>query len=690
MPSQVEWFRSVRRWGQVTIRENEVARIKPQEWGEYWSRCALDGVTINAGGYIAFYPTRLPLHHRAPSLGSHDPFGDLAKAAKASEIRVVARVEPSRCTPETYFGRPEWFFLGADGSPRRADDRYGAYYTCINTSYYWEQVPNIYNEIMDRYDVDGFWADHWQGYGLLSGEPCHCAACTEKYRLQRSAELPKAADWSDPNYRTWIEWWRSCLGEVWAHWDDTLKLYKKGITFIGHPVLDSLVEHADLPTAPTPEPDAPLWQAGEYGRLLRSLTGGGKRHLQVFDTTTYGRVHARPAAEQTLLMASAVATGAIPCFHIPSAAPEDKRAMEPVEAFYRWHAEHEASLIGEELESAASVAVIVSERTGRYYEHDADGTGLNAYTRGVMAALAEAGIPYDIVHDTQIARKNLIRYRTLVLPNIACLDAEQCDVLWDFGSDGGGLVVTFETSVYDENGAHRGDYGMTDRLGVKLMRPAPTEDLGPESYFRIRESHEALEGAFSDTALLAGGGRLLSIELQMDHKTPLTLVPPAPMEPLEAAWTPAAGMIAPAMTLGPSGKGRLVYFPTEPDRLYWEHGQADHADLLATAVRWANRDPLPVELTGSGRVAVSAYRKGEDLIVHLVNLSGDGIREGRCSRVARLAPQDLKVRLGGSYAWAELLVSGQSAEVETADGVATVHLPELGAYEVVALRAKRE
>src|SRR5690242_12877120 len=103
MPSETEWFRTARRWGQVTIRENEVSQVKVEPWMDLFTRCHLDGITVNAGGEYATYPTQLPLHRRATGLGSRDLFGEFARTAKGTGLRVVAAVDPSLASSDIYY-----------------------------------------------------------------------------------------------------------------------------------------------------------------------------------------------------------------------------------------------------------------------------------------------------------------------------------------------------------------------------------------------------------------------------------------------------------------------------------------------------------------------------------------------------------------------------------------------------------
>jgi hypothetical protein len=42
---------------------------------------------------MAFYPTKIPLHHRSKFLGDRDPFGDLVNGCRKLGMYVVARTD---------------------------------------------------------------------------------------------------------------------------------------------------------------------------------------------------------------------------------------------------------------------------------------------------------------------------------------------------------------------------------------------------------------------------------------------------------------------------------------------------------------------------------------------------------------------------------------------------------------------
>jgi hypothetical protein len=85
------WYATMRRCGQTNFNERDPIELNIDWWIEYWSSVKLDALLLNAGGIMAFYPTQIPYHHRSQFLGSRDLLGDFTKAAKAANVRVVAR-----------------------------------------------------------------------------------------------------------------------------------------------------------------------------------------------------------------------------------------------------------------------------------------------------------------------------------------------------------------------------------------------------------------------------------------------------------------------------------------------------------------------------------------------------------------------------------------------------------------------
>jgi hypothetical protein len=145
---QVPWYNRVTRWGQVNITEKDPAQYDIDWWRKYWKRTETNGVIINAGGIIAYYPTRIPLHHTSEYLQGRDLFGDLCKAAHEDGIAVFARMDSNRAHEDFYKAHPDWFAIDVSGKPYKAAD---LYISCVNSPYYNEHIPAILKEIAELY-----------------------------------------------------------------------------------------------------------------------------------------------------------------------------------------------------------------------------------------------------------------------------------------------------------------------------------------------------------------------------------------------------------------------------------------------------------------------------------------------------------------------------------------------------------
>ena len=66
------WYRRVRRWGQTNLTEDDPKNCDLEFWREQWRRTAVQGVIINCGGIVAYYPSRFSLQYRAALLEGRD------------------------------------------------------------------------------------------------------------------------------------------------------------------------------------------------------------------------------------------------------------------------------------------------------------------------------------------------------------------------------------------------------------------------------------------------------------------------------------------------------------------------------------------------------------------------------------------------------------------------------------------
>jgi len=268
----------------------------------------------------------------------------------------------------------------------------------------------------------------------------------------------------------------------------------------------------------------------------------------------------------------------------------------------------------------------------------------------------------------------------------------QCNQLREYVERGGSLLATFETSLYDEWGVKRNNFGLADLFGVKFK--ARTEGPMKNSYLNLEKEesgkyHPVLAG-LEDAGRLINGVWRLEVEPNLTRspeKAPLTLIPSYPDLPMEKVYPREPRTEIPGIYLREVGKSRIVYFPWDIDRSYWEVMCVDHGRLLANAIEWATNEPRPVEVTGPGVLDVTIWKQKSSVTVHLVNLTNPAMMKGPYKSLIPIGEQQVSIRVpGGSNPRnIRLLVSGLAPQAEVNSSEVSLMVPSVLDHEVIAI-----
>jgi len=204
------WYKRTYRWGQTNLTEMDPQQCDVGWRKEYWHKTRVQGIIVNAGGIVAYYPSSFKMQYRAKGLGNRDLFGEFLMAARNEGLTVLARMDINRATEPFYEAHPDWFVVNAEGVPLTLD---GRYFSCVNSGYYKEFVPQVLKEIIAKYRPDGFTDNSWTGVSRQT--ICHCGNCKRKFKTDTGFDLPVSPDWDDPVYRSRIQWSYHCRMENW-------------------------------------------------------------------------------------------------------------------------------------------------------------------------------------------------------------------------------------------------------------------------------------------------------------------------------------------------------------------------------------------------------------------------------------------------------------------------------------------
>ena len=728
--TEVPWFQRCLRWGQTNLTEIDPLRFDLDWWRAHWRRTRIQGVVLNAGGIVAYYPTEVPLHRRAAHLGSRDFFGDLVAAAREEGLAVFARMDSHRADRAFYDAHPDWFAHDADGQPYRATDLYIA---CVNSPYYHQHIPAILAEVAQRYRPDGFTDNNWNG--PMRHQPCYCPHCERSFRARSGAALPRAVDWDSPIYREWIDWNYARRLEIWDQFNAVTRsaggphCLWVGM-MAGSQNWQARVFRDDREVYRRTElimldhqrrfDDEGFQHNAETGRRLHSVGGWDKvipESMAMYHLTEHNfRLAAKPEPEARLWVVSGFAGGVQPWWHHVGNDQPDQRMLRTAEPLWRWHADHEQYLVHRR--PVAVAGLLWSQRNMDFFGRDDGGVHVDQPWNGFSQALIRARLPSVPVHVDDIERVTAeLGLRVLILPNLAALSEAQLAALRRFSAAGGSIVATGLSSLCTERGDTRPALGLADVLGVRLpaehawRQPATRTEWAQtwaQTYLRLTpelraagdgprsgdepvpegERHEVLSG-FEGTDILAFGGRLAELEVAADAVVPLTYVPPVPVTPAESVWMRTPRTTVPGLVLREAtpARGRVVYLPADLDRRFATDYLPDHGDLLANLVRWAAHDELPLRVAGRGLIDCHLYAQPGRLILHVVNLTNAGTWRTPVHELIPLGPLEVTVQhpIAGPRARIRSLVSGAPVAATFPTSALRFELPEVLDHEVLVI-----
>ena len=681
IPEGNAWYKKLTRWGQTNITEKDPPGYDIKWWRKHWKDTGIQGVIINAGGIVAYYPSKVPLHKQAQFLGGRDLFGELCKAAHEDGLAVFARMDSNRAHEDFYKAHPDWFAVDINGKPYKAGE---LYITCVNSPYYNNHIPSILTEIYNLYKPEGFTDNSWSGLGRES--ICYCKYCKNSFSNKTGGELPLEKNWNNDNYRKWIKWNYERRIEIWelnnlttkkAGGEDCIWSGMNSGSVSGQSRsfrdLKEICSRADIIMLDSQarSDSGGFQQNADTGKLLHGLLGWNKLIPESMAMYQAGRptfrLSAKPVTEARMWMIEGMAGGIQPWWHYVSATHEDRRIYKTAGPVFKWHKDNEKYLVNRV--PVASVGVVWSQLNTDFYGRDETDVMTDLPWKGYIQALIRSRIPYVPVHADHIDRE-AGKLSLLILPNLGAMTDKQADAVIRFVKKGGGLIATGETSLYNEWGDHRKDFALAEILGVH-----PTSENSADSrkyagetnhtYLRLlpelranydgpgtniepkpdAKRHPVLKG-MDETDIMSFGGMLGPLKVDNSAEVLMTFIPPFPIYPPETAWMREPSTNIPGLIVNSvQGNGKVIFLHADIDRQYGRYNLPDHGNLLSNIVKWALNDNIPLSVESPGLIDCNLYRQTESLILHLVNLTSAGTWRQPVDEFIPIGPVQVRINL---------------------------------------------
>ncbi|MBS0000150.1 MAG: beta-galactosidase trimerization domain-containing protein [Cyclobacteriaceae bacterium] len=684
------WFDRPMRWAQLVLVENDPGNFDPDFWLSYFKKVHADASCLSAGGIVAYYPTKIPFHHRSDWLGDSDPFGYLVRGCRDMNMRVIARTDPHAAWENVVLEHPDWIQVNANGEKRKHWSNPDLWITCALGPYNFEFMDDVHREIMEFYEIDGIFSNRWAGHGI-----CYCEHCRKNFKDFSGLELPETDQRLDPVYQKWSEWKIVRLKELWLLWDATIRKEKATSRFIPNGFPDNIVTGSQSDIFFTDHQARsgmiPPWSNGKRAKELRATMGmkplGGIFSVGIEEAYRW-KDSVQHEAEIRVWVAEGTANNMRPWFVKFSGVIYDKRWLDIVERIYHWHYQNEKYL--RNTGSLARTAMVYSEQTERNYGGKEWQNNLSWHELGVYHALIESRIPFDMVNDRLLDAANLEEYKLLVLPNVAALSDRQCKQLQKFVDTGGSIVATFETSLYDETGVQRKNFGLADLFGVNY--DGSVDGPMKNSYLKFNtgpgtdQYHPVLKG-LEDASRMINGVWRLNVTPRVNFPSPVTLIPSYPDLPMEHVYPRDTETDIRELYLRETGNGRVVYIPWDADRTFWNILNVDHGIFLRNIFTWALNEPSPVTVEGIGILDITAWKQQDSMTVHLVNFTNPMMMKGPFRELLPVGEQNISIKVpsGSRVRGVKLLVGKVNPRYELADGFLKLRIDSILDHEVIAI-----
>jgi len=698
------------------------------------------GVSISEMGFVdpffAYYPSRL-LSRRSPYVPAGKLEEEIAEYQRLG-VRILA-VYPPCLQSEVYELHPEWRRIATDTTEVPTVDLkqypHGGMLCLLGP--YGDFFIDVLAEILEQFPaIDAFSFD-----GLHYGGVCYCQHCRDAYRRDRSKEIP-AADMNDPEFRRYQHWADRRMENLVQRMQVRLKSIKPTVALVTWTTNAGRFGHflsipRNMPSRMNlllDAPDQEFW-ADETNRgativpaFSNAYIWATTNHRVAFSEPyilSHGNPYGKdsfPAKEIEYRMLLAATHGAIPSIAVsqpPNLQESLYQCMDQLQQRKPW-------LVNKRPEKWA--AIVMSDNSRNFYGR-ASGLVEERYMShvfGMFRAAIEEHLPITIINDWNLNERDLSEYELLVLPNTACLDTEQASAIREFVRNGGGLVASLDSSLFNEFGDARDNFLLADVFGVDFQglavedspkaAPAVAQQIAAQQIdenFSISipaNYWEKRKGVFDfkpvgDTWLAQGRMKTYVGDNVVTFKGPAVRVQPNANHRGKIAATIAARFqvpttALPAVITNEFGKGRVVYLAGGFDAGYYLYAYPYERLVMKHAIQWVARSSAPMELVAPHCIHATLNRQtvnGVDRLVlqllndlnttafHALNLDDIPLRE------ETVPIHDLVVKLAPRYSvqQARLQPGGFPLQVETTFDGTRIEIPRVDLHAIVEIELSK-
>ncbi len=539
---------------------------------------------------------------------------------------------------------PEWLLRNLI-TGKIVTNRYKTFAVCPNNDEFFKVWCKRFERLMRATKADGAMIDEIQ---FFSPRECGCDCCLRKFKEDTGLELPKdrknwIGDISDPIYKRWVIWRKNkvllrrkqitaimkkcnpnaiCLVYSANPTDLAIKMKYSGTRFDEAPLYAQSIGQENEPPISKGYGHLSHYYVHsiiyemKYNQAVARHTGNG--YWTLFYGTRSGSKSQPGWNVRAWLLALSQASGVWYLQYYPWL---QKSQLS-------WEITHEALLTHLSLYTSVSIPVSVSSQT---WVPKVEGHPANLVSfSSLCTAMQAAHIPHRLITEYELNDGSFIENTQLLLAmNLTALSTKAVNTIRRFVKQGGTVVLSGESSMYDEMGNKLDDFALSDLIGAHYA-----ESVKSSNWLFI-DKPNVLTGKFI--------GRLKSVYGFVKVKSISSDVR------ILGYIVDAENKRYPAILLRRFGKGRVVYFASYPEAHYFiGHGYSLNRIMVNRFWR-DKRDERYLELVSTmihnlipdltlqvenlpRRVLAEIYRQDTSSLkgyqVHLVNLLDTRLKTG--------------------------------------------------------------
>lgn len=566
----------------------------------------------------------------SPCLGNRDLLAECISACKPKGIKVIAYLGTGN-TIDTSLIDPEW-------TQRISPEGIVSCYrdvgvivnpTCWNTKYR-QAYFDFVRHIMKNYDIDGIFFDAWVPfYGFTGRERvCYCDGCRKGFKESCGKDIPYRKD--GENYtpeeleiiHEYHKWYKDELYKVFLETKRIIKSYKdiplicninnpSGITGGDSRIIEgcnafmyergrSIIERAESVSLVNAHGYTAWPYVGTYDPFPRIPHFSFELSQEIYTTVAFG---GSPILYHTYFFVDHPESRDLirEAFRVLDKNEDFIKGFKPVEfCAVVWNNNDPPG----------------HQRKDHLWDLNARLNSLGAFTECLHNNIQTTSLLPQDLNNPEILKK----YKVLYLADICSLSDKQLSNIDDFVKNGGGLIMTYATSLFYENGEKRSDFALGSIARIKYHEP--------DARLSEKISQKLAFGSVSDIYLKIRPGQDIVRSPLKDKLMPTHL-----FETIDAL--PGAQVIGdlvpgttnkpfvPGLVISEYGKGKIAYMSAASSAMYQQTGIREYSDLIRNLVDYLSNNTSPYEVSCPyASLITNMMKKGNTQIIHLINWTG--------------------------------------------------------------------